>query len=462
MAKKFIFVNTGGDYEETVGAYEQSDFVNSSAGAGDAGKPVKLDAGGHVDASMVNDADIDHDQLTNTHNLTTDIDHDQLTNYSATEHFTEASIDHGSIAGLGDDDHTIYTKADGTRDFTGVQSYDASKTFTLDAELVDKKYVDDSIASSGASAEWWDSADSKLATPPGSPTLGDRHLIIATATGVWAGKENQVAEWDGSAWTYQIPTTGTYISVDTDTGGLYYYGGASWTFKEFEATTASLGCKKVSLDIQLDILASAGLKLTGNQVGIEPNDFAGAGLVDDGADNLAIDWSTAFNDAKAIKAEDINSVTNGEGASIVGIEDAGGYTTETDVEGALQEIYGEIAGGIGGVDYTAAAGGVTKGDLLYVSGNNVASTYGTISAAQVAIGLASTTEIATANVKSVANDTVLTGILVGATAGTKYYWNGTTLVTSLPATAGQYVWRCGVAKNATDLHVEIGFVKRNS
>lgn len=36
--------------------------------------------------------DIDHDQLTNTHNLTTDIDHDQLTNFESSEHFTQASI----------------------------------------------------------------------------------------------------------------------------------------------------------------------------------------------------------------------------------------------------------------------------------------------------------------------------------------------------------------------------------
>jgi hypothetical protein len=36
---------------------------------------------------------IDHDQLLNTHNLTTDIDHDQLTNFDASEHidWTNAS-----------------------------------------------------------------------------------------------------------------------------------------------------------------------------------------------------------------------------------------------------------------------------------------------------------------------------------------------------------------------------------
>lgn len=54
--------------------YRENEHVNSSAGAGDAGKPVVLDAAGHIDASMVNDADIDH----------------------------------GSVGGLTDDDHSQY------------------------------------------------------------------------------------------------------------------------------------------------------------------------------------------------------------------------------------------------------------------------------------------------------------------------------------------------------------------
>ena len=37
----------------------------------------------------------------------------------ATKHFTEASIDHGAIGGLTDDDHTQYLKADGARSATG-------------------------------------------------------------------------------------------------------------------------------------------------------------------------------------------------------------------------------------------------------------------------------------------------------------------------------------------------------
>jgi len=61
--------------------------------------------------------DIDHDAITNAHNLTTDIDHDALTN----AHNLTTDIDHGSINGLGDDDHTGYVKADGTRAMTYLQ-----------------------------------------------------------------------------------------------------------------------------------------------------------------------------------------------------------------------------------------------------------------------------------------------------------------------------------------------------
>ena len=40
--------------------YQKSEHLNTSAGAGDAGKPVILDAGGHIDATMISDGDIDH------------------------------------------------------------------------------------------------------------------------------------------------------------------------------------------------------------------------------------------------------------------------------------------------------------------------------------------------------------------------------------------------------------------
>jgi len=51
--------------------------------------------------------------------------------------------DHGSIAGLGDDDHTQYSLADGTRAFTGVVS---GVSPVADADLSTKKYTNDQIS----------------------------------------------------------------------------------------------------------------------------------------------------------------------------------------------------------------------------------------------------------------------------------------------------------------------------
>lgn len=53
------FVNTPlGDY-----VFLESEHLAASAGAADAGKPVKLDAAGQLDASLINDANIDHGSL---------------------------------------------------------------------------------------------------------------------------------------------------------------------------------------------------------------------------------------------------------------------------------------------------------------------------------------------------------------------------------------------------------------
>ena len=88
--------------------FTEAEHLVTSAGAADSGKPIKLDAGGHVDATMINDSDVDH----------------------------------GSIGGLGDDDHTLYSLVDGTRPFSGVVG---GVIPTDHAHLATKEYVDSAI-----------------------------------------------------------------------------------------------------------------------------------------------------------------------------------------------------------------------------------------------------------------------------------------------------------------------------
>jgi len=55
---------------------------------------------------------------------------------------------HSNLTELDVDDHLHYSLVNGTRDYTGIISYDSHPTFTIDTEIVDKKYVDDNSGGS--------------------------------------------------------------------------------------------------------------------------------------------------------------------------------------------------------------------------------------------------------------------------------------------------------------------------
>ena len=133
--------------------------------------------------------------------------------------------------------------------------------------------VDNLLAALGTSAEWQDSVIDRVTTPPGGESTGDRYLVIATASGAFAGHEDDIAEYNGSGWDFTTPTTGTYVSVDDETSVLYYFGGSSWTTKSYEATTASTGLTKVGLDIRLDSTAAGdGLGFSAGALSVNVDD----------------------------------------------------------------------------------------------------------------------------------------------------------------------------------------------
>lgn len=67
-------------------------------------------------------------------------------------------------------------------------------------------------------------------TPPGSPSSGDAYLVKPTGTGAWAGHDNQVATWNGSAWTFATPADDDLI-WDGLANRLDYYDLASTSWK---------------------------------------------------------------------------------------------------------------------------------------------------------------------------------------------------------------------------------------
>jgi len=115
------------------------------------------------------------------------------------------------------------------------------------------------LASTTQNFEWQSSVISAtiLDPTPLTPTTGDRYLINGTGAGAWTGQNNDIAEWNGSAWTFSTPTTGTFVASDAETDLLYQFGGSTWSAKNFESTTASGFLSKSGFDIQLTNLNSS-------------------------------------------------------------------------------------------------------------------------------------------------------------------------------------------------------------
>lgn len=61
--------------------------------------------------------------------------------------------------------------------------------------------------------------------PPGAPAAGDTYLVPVAATGAWAGKDGQIAVWDGADWAYGVPRTGWICFIEDEAKIAAFYGG---------------------------------------------------------------------------------------------------------------------------------------------------------------------------------------------------------------------------------------------
>lgn len=81
-------------------------------------------------------------------------------------------------------------------------------------------------------ASWQKPVISVLSTPPVTPAKGDRYIVGDTATGDWAGKETNIAWYDGSAWKFDVPTEG-WQAYNKALDDNMLFDGSAWVEKEF-------------------------------------------------------------------------------------------------------------------------------------------------------------------------------------------------------------------------------------
>lgn len=180
------------------------------------------------------------------------------------------------------------------------------------------------------------------------------------------------------------------------------------------------------------------------------------------ADNTVSDDLDGTNGVKFIEALDLYNNGVDQGAKILGGDPANiPQSSQTTIQGILEDL-AAVLDTVDGVDIPAGTGGVTKGDLVYVDANDTILPLSTLTNTDYAIGLAAADAAVGVDCPIVSGDYVILGVLTGATAGDKYYWDGSALTATAPSGSGSRVWFCGVAVNATDLSVDVEYIKKNS
>lgn len=307
--------------------------------------------------------------------------------------------------------------------------------------------------------------------PPVSPTTGDRYLIgknsAAVATGVWTGNEKRIAQYDGVDWIYEAdPDNGTTTFLEDENARYVFnnddFATGEWVLFNAGQVSYGDGLNQTGSIIDVDNAPSGGLKFISAQLAVEPDDFAGQGLQDDGADNLEIDFASWPGEEGTNQAVSSSTLTDTSSAGFLGANPAAvTHSNATTVQGQLDDLSSAIDDLQPGIDYTmtdiAAAG-----TLVYVSGNNTVTTYPVSGITLKPMGVISTTTVGTNQLtKVVATNQVISGTLTAATAGAEQFWQGNTWGQTRPNAAGEAIVSGGVAKNSTDLQVNVEFIRRN-
>lgn len=265
---------------------------------------------------------------------------------------------------------------DGSQAFTGEQSMGGNKLTNLAAPTADNdaaRKIDVDTAAAGIKVK--DPVDvvatsaitlSGEQTIDGVLTSASRVLVIAQGSSV----DNGIYVSGAGAWVRATDFDGTpdgevqegnvvLVQTGTDNADTLYILNSS---NAADPAAINVGTDEIDFVVYSRaeaIQAGDGLNKTGLTLDVTVSDFAGAGLENDGSNDLrisstaagtgltggsgsalSIDFATSGQ--RAVSADDLASNATGEGASLIGIEDSGANYTATNVEGALAEVQTKI------------------------------------------------------------------------------------------------------------------------
>lgn len=149
-----------------------------------------------------------------------------------------------------------------------------------------------------------------LTTPPTGAVSGSLYIVGASATGAWAGKDNQLAIWmQGddvvSGWAFVLPKEGWRAYV-VDESSDYVYNGTAWTIVVVSAGATlrnTVGVLTGSGTVTVDLTSTDyfTLTLSGNVTTLSFVGLPGAGKaasvmikLTQGSASYTVSWPSSF------------------------------------------------------------------------------------------------------------------------------------------------------------------------
>lgn len=109
--------------------------------------------------------------------------------------------------------------------------------------------------------------DRSRTAPPSSPVKGDMHVVAVGASGAWAGRDTQLAIWNGTAWEFHAPKSGWRAWVKADQE-MAYFNGTAWQSPSATASTVpQLGVNTTSDTTNRLVVRAAAALFTGETAG---------------------------------------------------------------------------------------------------------------------------------------------------------------------------------------------------
>jgi hypothetical protein len=189
---------------------------------------------------------------------------------------------------------------------------------------------------------------SNLTTPP-TPTLNTAYIVGASATGLWAGQDNDLAIGTGTAWVFLTPLEGNFV-YDKNQVVQIIFNGTAWASLAGSPFTDADPLIKNAADATKLIGFDASGITTGTERTITMPD-ADVDLADIATNNAKVTNATHTGDATGATALTLESVAI-TGKTLVTVDDADHVLiSDTSDSGNLKKVLASDFGGGGGGNF---------------------------------------------------------------------------------------------------------------